>query len=462
MSSKTMTRKDKRALPLLPNGRSRIHGSDLAIGIFGIVGITTALWVQMGGVTRFVAGGSSTWLAVADLTGLYAGLAGLAGLVLVARPASIERKYGLDRMFGWHRWTGMSLAYLTFVHVIVSVMAYMGPGSSFLVGFAKESIAIQQLQWMVAATVSTALIALVSVTSWRRLRKKMAYETWYFLHVLGYLGIVLAVGHALVLGVDMRNHFAAQAWWVALYLATFTLMAWRRVGPAITSLLRGRLEVTRVRPAGPDMVAITVSGPGMASLRGRAGQFYRVRFGGRGWRWQSHPYSVSAMPTTAGLEFSVKHAGDGSAALMRARVGTRVWVEGPYGHFTREAADGRPLLFIGGGSGLAPIRALLQESGPDDRPIVVLRAPHRGEIPYAGEVEKLAESHDGAAFHILGRTSQFKADPFSPEVLLAAVPDAAERAAFLCGPTGLVMAARRGLIAAGVPSDQIHSERFDY
>ena len=455
-------KRQRRAIPLEPTKRSRIHGSDAIALTVGIIGVTTALWVRGGGIAHLARGGSSMWLSIADITGLWAGLAGLGGLVLVARPASLERRFGFDRMVGWHRWVGIFLVWSSLVHTIASVVAYeTAAQGNWFTALVKESIAIQQLEWMVSATVSMVIIAIVATTSWRRIRRRMSYETWYFIHVLGYVGIVFALGHALVLGADIRSDKLAWWWWAGLYAWVFALVIARRFGPAIVSLLREELTVSRVVVAGPEMVAITVSGPGLTSLRGKAGQFYRVRFG-NGWWWQSHPYSVSAVPTTAGLEFSVKNAGDGSLALMKSRLGTRVWVEGPYGVFTREAAEGRPLLLVGGGSGLAPIRAILQEATNADRPIVVLRAPSRDQVPYAGDIEKLAVAKGGAAFYVLGRTADLAIDPFAADVMLQAVPDLTERAVFLCGPTGLVAAARDGLREAGVSSAQIHSERFDY
>ena len=52
---------------------------------------------------------------------------------------------------------------------------------------------------MALATVGTALIAVVTITSLRAVRRRLAYETWYFLHLLAYAGFALAFGHEIAL-----------------------------------------------------------------------------------------------------------------------------------------------------------------------------------------------------------------------------------------------------------------------
>ena len=54
--------------------------------------------------------------------------------------------------------------------------------------------------------------------------------------------------------------------------------------------------------------------------------------------------------------------------MLRLRPGTRVVLEGPYGVFTAERAEGAPVVLVAGGVGIAPIRALLEDCGPHQSP----------------------------------------------------------------------------------------------
>ena len=61
------------------------------------------------------------------------------------------------------------------------------------------------------------------------------------------------------------------------------------------------------------------------------------------------------------IESSIKRVGELTEALHDASEGDRVGVRGPYGnHFPYEALKGKHLLFVAGGIGLAPVRALIR------------------------------------------------------------------------------------------------------
>ena len=71
----------------------------------------------------------------------------------------------------------------------------------------------------------------------------------------------------------------------------------------------------------------------------------------------------------------------------------------------------------------------------------------------------LAEARGGDVRLVLGRTAQLKGrDPFAPKVLHSLVPNLHNSVAFVCGPTSLTFAARKGLIESGLPKSRVHLE----
>jgi propane monooxygenase reductase subunit len=76
-------------------------------------------------------------------------------------------------------------------------------------------------------------------------------------------------------------------------------------------------------------------------------------------------FSMANLPGTDQLEFMIKVYPDGrfSSLLLEEKIspGDELQVTGPYGVFTLRAKSERPLLFIGGGAGMAPILSLLQQ-----------------------------------------------------------------------------------------------------
>lgn len=442
-----------------PPAPSRLRGTDLPIIAVGVPAIALLLWLLDGGPALVTGSFEGALTGIGQLAGLAAGLAALGGLALAARPANVERRYGLDRMLGWHRWTGMVAAFALLLHVVTLLAAYsLRAGTNPL----SEVAFLFGQDWMPAAMAGGALMALVSLTSWRRIKQRMTYETWYYLHVLGYLAVALALGHVLVMGSDFVDNAIARAWWIGLYVLVAAVIAWSRLRPLVASL-RHPVKVTSVERLPDGAMSVWLAGPVLAGGMGAApGQFFSLRFATRGLWWQSHPYSLSAAPFTTGLRFTFT-LGDDAAEFARIKVGTRVWLEGPYGTFTAAKAGDSPVVLVGGGSGIAPIRAILEDLTPANRPVVVLRISRREDAWFLPELQQLVDRLGGRLHVVLGsRVSLAPRDPLSAAAFAELVPDVSGRVGFVCGPTGMTRAAMRGLRGAGMRASNLHTERYVY
>jgi predicted ferric reductase len=416
------------------------------------------LWALAGGSTSLLAGGIDSALAISQLSGLLAALAALGGLILTARPMWLERAAGLDRMISWHRITGMTAAFGMLVHVVASTYAAGGGFTRMWTGLVNL---VTGTDWFVAALVAAVLFAVVSLTSWRRIRSRMSYETWHMIHLAGYLAVALAFPHALFNGTTLGSSAAARWWWIALYAATTVIILLSRVGGIVRPAMRGRTTISRIIPEAPGVASLVITGPGVDRLEARAGQFVSLRILTRDLWWQAHPYSLSAAPQTGALRLTVKALGDASTRTLAVPPGTRVLLEGPYGVIRMDAAQGRRVLLIGVGVGLAPMRALLEETTPAQAPLVLARAHSAKDLPLATEFDQMARARGGAMIPVTGARTTFPGgNPFTAEALSANIGDLRQRAVFVCGPKSLQDRVCRELERAGVHRDQIHSERF--
>ena len=73
------------------------------------------------------------------------------------------------------------------------------------------------------------------------------------------------------------------------------------------------------------------------------------------------PFCISSSPTRSDhLEFAMQRVGRVTNALHRLGVGAEIGFRGPYGNsFPLDFLEGKNLVFIGGGIGLAPLRSLI-------------------------------------------------------------------------------------------------------
>jgi ferredoxin-NADP reductase/DMSO/TMAO reductase YedYZ heme-binding membrane subunit len=420
------------------------------------LGITLALGISAESMGSLRApGGLAT--AAGRLAGLGAAYAMVVVVALVARFGPLERAIGQDRLVRWHRKLGPWPLYLLVAH-----------GSLITVGYAQaanDGVLHQfgQLLWtypgVLAATVGGALLIAAGVTSYKKARARMAYETWWSVHLYTYLALFLSFSHQVDTGASFVGHPAARAWWTALWLGTLALVLVARVGLPVWRSLRHDLKVVGVTGEGPDAFSVLLRGRRLDRLPIAGGQFLQWRFLRRGMWWQAHPFSLSAAPTGRHLRITIKMLGDHSAALARLRPGTRVAIEGPYGVFTADARHSDRVLLVGAGVGITPVRALLEELPEDADVVVVLRGSRPEDLVLRDEVAEQVARRRGRLHALLGPRERV---PLDAGALTALVPDIARRDVYLCGPEPFQDALIAASLQAGVPPAHLHHESFAF
>jgi predicted ferric reductase len=423
--------------------------------------VVVGMWMRHGGIDQLATGaGLATGLG--QLTALLGTYLALAGILLMARVPWIDHVVGSDRLAAWHRWLGFGTLWLLLGHFAFTTLGWaMASGRAVI-----DELLDMLSSWdLLIATVGLALLVLVAVTSIRAARRRLAYETWHGLHLYAYLGIALAFLHQVTLGSDLIADPLALAYWVALYAATFGLLIGYRVLAPIRLSLRHRLRVANVVREAPGVVSIYLVGRQLERLPVRAGQFFQVRFlTGGGW-WRPHPFSISAAPNGAWLRLTVKDLGDDSRRMQSLPIGVRVFIEGPYGAFTAALVRRPRVVMIAGGVGVTPLRAILEELPPSPGAVTFLyREGTREEVIFRDELATLARVKGADVRVLVGHrgSALMPQDPMSPSSLGRLVPDICTADVFVCGGRSFTERTLASLRSLGVPSNQVHAERFGY
>lgn len=440
---------------LFPPKASRVLDTDVGAVIGALTLVVVGLWARHGGVTDLSGTATSMFTSLASLSGLFASEAGILGLVLVTRTAQLERRYGLDRMFNWHRILGEAMALFLVVHIVTSIEAWANPGG--IVNAVKDLTGREA--YMALTTVGTVMVLFVTVTSLRAVREKFNYETWYFIHLMAYVGLAFSFSHQIVLGVDFMHDDLARWFWIGIHVALVAWIIWGRWGTLVSSLMRP-LRVASVQPEANGVVSLTLTGTNLRGHRAASGQFYYLRELSPGRWWRNNPFSLSSEPSTAGLRFTIKDRGDASRAFTQIAVGTRVAIEGPYGVCTPDLVGNDKVLLVAGGVGIGPVVSFLEQLRPSSEPVVLYRAHSQAEVAHADELDKLVAERGGRLHVLVGARHTLKvADPFAGDVLLKTIPDLASRVVVVAGPESMIKAVQHGARDAGVPSERIHAER---
>jgi len=428
--------------------------------------VVTGLWVTNGGPRQLTGGGWAAAGAAGRLAALWSADLMLLQVVLMARIPPVERSFGQDTLARWHRWTGFASFHLLLAHVVLATLAYAA-GGDVLAQFGRF---VADYPGMLLATASLAAIAMVVVTSVRRARRRLRYESWHLLHLYAYLGVALALPHELWAGSDFVDDPAARAYWWTLYaLAAGSVLVFR-LGMPLWRTLRHRLVVDHVVPEAHGLVSVYLRGRRLDRLPVRAGQFFVWRFlDGPGWS-RGNPFSLSGPPRGDQLRITVKQLGDGSARVARLRPGTRALIEGPYGRLTAESYRNGPVTMLACGVGITPLLALLWDLPyGHGQATLIYRARHPGEVAFLDEIEWLAQRRGVRLVPLIGPrahpTSWLPAeyaDYTDAEALRELAPDITGHDLYVCGPDPWTEAVRVAARAAGVPAAHLHRERFGW
>jgi predicted ferric reductase len=420
----------------------------------GGLGAVTALTITDETASQFGApGGTATFAG--SLTGMVGTYLALMMVLLVSRIPAIERVLGQDGLVRWHRrlapWPiSLLVAHAVFITVGYAQAARAGLGHQI-------ATLLSSYPDVLIATIGLGLMCLIGVVSIRAIRSRLRRETWWMVHLYMYLALALSFMHVIVLGPSFVGHPLTRLVWSLAWAGTAGLVLVYRFGlPAVRSL-RHRLVVTEVRPEGPGVVSVICSGRNLDKLAVAGGQFFSWRFLTRGCWWQSHPYSLSALPQPPYVRLTVKAVGDHSASLARLRPGTKVMVEGPYGAFTRHAQVRPKALLMAAGIGVTALRSLLEDLPRNSAPVVVLRASRPEDLVLRKEVTELVKHRRGQLHELVGsRERVFISNVSLPKL----VPDLHHRDIFVCGPAGFVADIVDLVKGLGVPDEAIHHEAF--
>jgi ferredoxin-NADP reductase/DMSO/TMAO reductase YedYZ heme-binding membrane subunit len=446
--------------PIAPGtGRARVVApvAVLAIIGLGLLGVAFLWWHS----TVFIHSPGAILIDIGEILGLLAGYGFVVLVALMARLPPLERSIGTDLLARWHATGGRYVISTVTGHVVFIILGYSLTAHTSVTS--ETATLVTTFPDVLMATVAWFVLLGVAAFSMRAARRRLSYETWYYAHLYTYLAIALAFSHQFAAGGTFAESLSARVAWSALYAVVGGLLLWYRVITPLWNAGRYQFTVQSVRPEAAGIVSVFISGRDFDRLRAEPGQFFRWRFLTRELWWQSHPYSLSAMPQPDLMRITVKASGDHSGSLATLKPGTRIIAEGPYGAFT-PSVTGRRVLFIAGGVGITPIRAMFAAlpKRMAGGITLVYRASHPRDVVFSRELDAIASDRQAALHYLIGSRAELGFDPLDARQLQQTVPGLHRYEAYVCGPSGMTKTAVESLVAAGIPRRRIHHENFDF
>jgi len=198
----------------------------------------------------------------------------------------------------------------------------------------------------------------------------------------------------------------------------------------------------------------------------KAGQFVNVAFDDNGTLLR-RPYSIASNPNKSSkIELCIKlvEGGQVTPKLFEKKEGDSLQIMGPLGMFTIDKAEKEKVVLIGTGTGLAPLRGMVNDllsKQVEKEIILIFGCRHEEEILYKNEFEKLETENSNFKYIKIvsrptdtweGRTGHVqdnfdRVDPLNSSV-------------FICGLPAMFDGAKEKLLSLGVDEKSIHHEVF--
>jgi ferredoxin-NADP reductase len=228
-------------------------------------------------------------------------------------------------------------------------------------------------------------------------------------------------------------------------------------------------SVTKTITEAPDAVSLWLDVPEWPGHR--AGQHIDVRLTADDGYSAERSYSIASSPSDDDVELTIVRLDDGEVSpyLTGLAVGDQFEIRGPIGgYFVWEQTETRPVLLLGGGSGIVPLMSMLRyhaELGSLAPMRLVYSARTEQDLLYREELSRMTSDEQRDVVITLTReassTWSGRRGRMDRALLSELVdPVIADLLCFVCGPTPFVESVADTVVSLGVTPQNVKTERF--
>ena len=381
----------------------------------------------------------------------------LTSIALASRAPWVERAMGQDRMIFWHRKIGPYSLFLIAAHVIL--LSFARTENTSLNTWQSMWDITLTTRWMVPAMLGFVFMIGIGITSYHRIRKLFKYETWWVIHLYSYIGIALAFMHQIQSGVMFRDDPVLTQWWIFYYATVFGLLLRYRVWAPIALSFSNRPRIEKVVRENSDTISLHLKTRNRRLKKAQGGQYFNIRVLEDTKWWEAHPYSLSSSPKNGKLVFTIKELGDHSSWLSNLPAGTPVQIEGPYGIFTVNRLRGNKVLFIAGGIGITPMKAMLEDLPLGSTGKVLWRVSKAEDLVLKEDIQTLCDERGIELITIVGPRED---NQLWLEKAVVSADNYKDYEVFICASKGLIEMSKETLLHLGLKKKNIYTEEFEF
>lgn len=286
---------------------------------------------------------------------------------------------GMDLMIKFHRRIAFFALSLIILHIFL-VLPYSIPNN-----FGQALVAF------------IILLAIIGITKSKK-RTKIKYETWRFIH--GVMAIIILISictHAINEG-SYSEHPVMQGLWITL--TSLAVLSLPYIHIYLSSKAKHNLyTIEQITQVGRQQWTVDLIPKHKNKFKYFAGQYAFVAFQNEGnKRLTFNPFSFASSPSQSPkVTFTIKETGDFTSQVKDLKVGTNVYIDGPYGYMSREAYRGPKnkesgIVLVAAGVGITPMLSILREMNAtcDETPVrLFYSCRYLEDVVYLNELKEL-------------------------------------------------------------------------
>lgn len=254
---------------------------------------------------------------------------------------------------------------------------------------------------------------------------------------------------------------------------TENLLIEAREVTSVEDIARRQLDVAVSRKwmLAPDVIGLHFQpAVGQPRLQWLPGQYLDVLLD----EGRRRPFSIANHPQADGsIELHVRHvSGGGFTSWVHdsLKEGDALRIEGPLGTFVPREDSERPMVFMAGGTGFAPVKAIVEHfmALGTRRPMRVYWGARSAADLYLRELAAgwAGKAHDLVFHAVISDPEQAAASGLRMglvhEAVLEDQPDLSGYDVYMSGPPAMIDAGRKLFTDAGLPEGWLYYDSFDY
>ncbi|MGL4978391.1 MAG: FAD-binding oxidoreductase [Plesiomonas sp.] len=233
--------------------------------------------------------------------------------------------------------------------------------------------------------------------------------------------------------------------------------------PELAELVRKVIpcKVTAIKKNN-DFLTVNFRLPPTSNFNYLPGQYINLSYQG-----VTRSYSIANANSEQGIELHIRRVNDGVMSHLlfsEIKSDTLMRIDGPIGtFFVRE--DTRPIIFLAGGTGFAPVQAMVEEliAQGSERSIHIYWGMNHSQDFYSEQPEQWVKQHCHIKFVpvVSGEDAQWSGrSGLVHQAVLQDISNLSEYCVYACGSPLMIDAAKNDFIKHGLSNKQFFSDAF--